>query len=125
RALAANPQGPIEFSTSTDPGGDGAPYLRQAWGAYGAAYASQLFEIGVFATATGHIIPVPSVGLGDELAASFSEAIGALEDRFFSSIESAEVTVGDLDAFSRMTPSGIADNSGERDLYQGMLFGEG
>ena len=124
RTLAANSQGPIDFSANADPGGEGAPYLRQAWGAYGAAYASQLFEVGVFATATGHIIPVPSPALGDGLADSFSQSIGPLEERFYSAIESAVVSVEDLDAFAPMTPTGIAENSRERELYQRMLFAE-
>jgi len=29
--------GAIDFSVHADPGGSGAPYLKQAWGAFGAA----------------------------------------------------------------------------------------
>lgn len=57
----------IGFADDAEPGSP-TYYLKQAWGAYGAAYASQFFEIGIFATAEGHAIPVPSEQVGDPLA---------------------------------------------------------
>jgi hypothetical protein len=41
----------IDFAAAAEPGSTDY-YLKQAWGAYGAAYASQLYEIGIFAEAT-------------------------------------------------------------------------
>ncbi len=62
----------VEFARHADPGADGPPYLQQPWGAYGAAYASQLFEIGIYAVAKDPQIPVPSPEFGEALAgASF------------------------------------------------------
>src|SRR5437016_709841 len=56
----AQTKGPvIDFVAATEPGSD-EHYLQQPWGAYGAAYASQLYEIGIFNDAKGHTIPVPS-----------------------------------------------------------------
>jgi hypothetical protein len=43
--------GSIEFAAHADPGGGGKPYLKQAWGAFGAAYESQLREVGVLGDA--------------------------------------------------------------------------
>ena len=75
RKLAAS-SGRVSFAEHSDPDGVGAPYLQQKWGAYGAAYGSQVFEIGVLAQAKGDEIPVPSPGLGDGLAIAFLEALG-------------------------------------------------
>jgi hypothetical protein len=56
RALG-NPSGTvIDFAAAAEPGSEHY-YLKQKWGVYGLAYASQLFEIGVFAEAEGHTIP--------------------------------------------------------------------
>src|SRR5215469_8556854 len=59
--------GEVSFAEDTEPGSR-SHYLKQAWGAFGAAYQSQLFEIGVFSEASGHAIPVPSPSIGEELA---------------------------------------------------------
>ena len=57
----------IDFADAAEPGSDNH-YLLQPWGAYGAAYASQVYEIGIFAEAKGHTIPVPSDKIGDRVA---------------------------------------------------------
>jgi hypothetical protein len=44
----------IPFVSATEPGSD-EHYLQQAWGAYGAAYGSQLYEIGIFDSSMGLI----------------------------------------------------------------------
>src|SRR5271166_968382 len=122
RKMEADQGSVIEFASHSDPGADGTPYLQQAWGAYGAAYASQLFEIGVYAVAKEHDIPVPSPELGEPLARSFEEAAAPLADRFFETVHSGSVTRADLDAFSPLTPSTINGDSVERQLYEDMLF---
>ncbi|HME86653.1 MAG TPA: hypothetical protein VKG91_19425 [Roseiarcus sp.] len=122
RKMEADQGSVIEFASHSDPGADGTPYLQQAWGAYGAAYASQLFEIGVYAVAKEHDIPVPSPELGEPLARSFEEAAGPLADRFFETVHSGSVSRADLDAFSPLTPSTINGDSVERQLYEDMLF---
>ncbi|MEO5322929.1 hypothetical protein PV773_06365 [Mesorhizobium sp. CC13] len=125
RKLDSDQESVVEFAPHADPGSDGAPYLQQAWGAYGAAYASQLFEIGVYAVAKDHQIPVPSPEFGEALGKAFEESAGPLAERFFDTIQSGVVTRTDLDDFSPLTPSSIPADSGERRLYQDLLFASG
>jgi hypothetical protein len=93
-------------------------------GAYGAAYGSQLFEIGILSAAGGQQIPVPSLQIGEALAREFVSGVGALGDRYIDAIERGAVSLADLDAFMPMTPSGIPLNCGERQIYQNLLFAE-
>jgi hypothetical protein len=44
RKLSEANSNPIGFADDAEPGSS-THYLKQAWGAYGAAYASQLFEV--------------------------------------------------------------------------------
>ncbi len=125
RRLDADQEPVIEFARHADPDGDGTPYLQQAWGAYGAAYASQVFEIGIYAEAKDHPIPVPSPELGEALAREFEDAAGPLADRFFETVERGSVSRADLEVFSVLTPSDIGGEGAERQLYQDMLFAEG
>ena len=53
----AGKTGEVVFSAASDPGSE-IKYLKQAWGAYGAAYGSQLYEIGIFAESGEHDIEV-------------------------------------------------------------------
>ncbi len=122
RRLGEPGGGLIDFRPDTDPGGAGTPYLKQAWGAYGAAYASQLYEAGVFGEADQHEIPVPTPGLGDALADGFVEAIGPLVDVFFALAQEGSVTRGDLASLTPLLPSGIGHDSAERSAYQRLLF---
>jgi hypothetical protein len=114
----------IDFRPDTDPGGGGTPYLKQAWGAYGAAYASQLYEVGVFGEADQHEIPVPAPGLGDVVADGFAGAIGPLADMFFELAQEGRVTRRDLESLTPVLPSGIEQDTSERDAYQRLLFAE-
>lgn len=125
RKLAAVQDTAVDFAPHADPDGEGPPYLQQAWGAYGAAYASQLFEIGVYAVAKEHQIPVPSPEFGEALARAFEESAGELALRFFNVVQSGVVTREDLDEFAELTPSSIPEDSDERRLYQDLLFAAG
>lgn len=122
RRLTEQGGGLIDFRPDTDPGGTGTPYLKQAWGAYGAAYASQLYEAGIFGEADQHEIPVPAPGLGDVLADGFAEAIGPLADVFFELAQTGRVTKADLAALTPVLPSGIGEDTAEREAYQRLLF---
>jgi hypothetical protein len=66
-AIAQTKNETIEFAVATEPGAPGTylhkPYLQQPWGAYGAAYASQLFESGIFDNTKSHAIAVPRIGI--------------------------------------------------------------
>ena len=76
----------IDFAGATEPGTPGhylqKPYLQQQWGAYGAAYGSQLFEIGIFDHAKSHAIAVPSKEIGDDLARVFAEGLSGTAAQF-------------------------------------------
>ncbi len=120
--LADPDQNDIAFADDAEPGSP-THYLKQAWGAYGAAYASQLFEVGIFSEAKEHLIPVPSPEIGEALAACFEAECGSLADRYVETIERGTVTLDELEAFAPLTPSGIREDSEERQLYEALLFG--
>lgn len=124
RTLQASGSDVIDFAADAEPGSE-TYYLKQSWGAYGAAYASQLYEIGLFGTAEGHSIPVPGPELGDPTADAFESAIGPLADRFFANVQRGSVSLAELDALSPITPSEIAADSDERGWYEKILFGHG
>ena len=125
RKLDADQESLVEFARHADPGADGPPYLQQPWGAYGAAYASQLFEIGIYAVAKDPQIPVPSPEFGEALASAFEDAAGPLADRLFEIVERGSVSRADLDDFALLTPSAIDRDGVERDLYEDLLFAKG
>lgn len=111
----------IAFAADADPG-SATHYLKQAWGAYGAAYASQLFEIGIFSRGDTHEIPLPSKELGEALAQAFADAIGDMGERFLRIMERGSVSHVELNELSEMSPSRIRRNSKERGFYERILF---
>jgi hypothetical protein len=123
RRLDGPPAAGIDFADDAEPGSL-THDLKQPWGAYGAAYGSQLFEVGIFSAAAGHQIPVPSPEIGEALAQGFATEFGNLANRYVDAITEGEVSFADLDAFTPMTPSGIQPNGVERKLYQDLLFAE-
>jgi hypothetical protein len=122
RRLAEPHNGPIDFCADSDPGGTGVPYLKQAWGAYGAAYASQLYEMGVFGEAQQHEIPVPTSGIGDVVADGFNEATGETAAAFFDLAQAGRAGIDDLQRLKAILPSAIGADTAERLAYQRMLF---
>jgi hypothetical protein len=120
-ALAQTKNTVIDFVSATEPGSD-EHYLQQAWGAYGAAYGSQLYEIGIFDESKGHTIPVPSEEIGDDLAGTFADGLSSVAAPFVSAIRDGHISVAALDKFADMLPSGIAASSNERTLYENILF---
>lgn len=120
----SEPDDTIDFAVHADPDATTARYLQQAWGAYGAAYGSQLFETGVLAQAE-HAIPVPSSEFGDRLSHALPAAWGECADIFLDRIQQGHVTADDLDALEPIIPSGIEDGSTERAIYEELLFASG
>lgn len=114
----------IDFAAAAEPGSD-SYYLKQAWGAYGAAYASQLYEVGIYGDAEGHEIPVPSPERGFPLASAFADVLGPLAAKFFQIVQRGSVTRDNLDALASIRPSAISENSSERDWYEKILFAQG
>ena len=98
--------------------------MKQAWGAYGAAYGSQLFAIGILTRSNEHEIPLPSAKTGENLAVLFEDALGSLAEPFFRVIKRGSVTKAELDQFARLAPSEISLTSDERALYQDILLRE-
>lgn len=113
----------IQFDVDAEPGSD-THYLRQAWGAYGAAYASQLFEIGIFSSVEGHVIPVPSAQIGQKIAELFALELGPVADAFVAVIERGSVSRNELTELAPISPSAIRKDSDERDIYQQLLFAQ-
>lgn len=111
----------IEFAKAAEPGSE-TYYLKQAWGAYGAAYRSQLLEIGVFDKTDAHEIPLPSRSTGEGLAEAFETSLGPLADLYFSLIERGTVTRDELGTLAPLLPSRIGMESAERAFYQDILL---
>lgn len=111
----------IDFGTAADPASE-TKYLKQAWGAYGAAYGSQLVAIGIFWESPDHAIPVPSKTFGDRLARVFAESLGDVATLFAEIIGRGVVTRDELDRLSPMIPSEIGLSGDERSLYQELLL---
>lgn len=97
-------------------------YFAVDWGAYGLAYASQLFQIGIFDPSRDHAIAMPSLDLGEKLAHAFDKELGELSAQFYEAIQRGKVSLRDLDAFARLAPSGIRKGGSERKLYEDILF---
>ncbi|CAN7664267.1 hypothetical protein LJR034_005293 [Caballeronia sp. LjRoot34] len=111
----------VKFSEDALPSGSKL-YLRQKWGAYGAAYGSQLFETGILADAKEHGVPVPSHVVGMALAKEFGNALGANKDPFAHAIRRGSVSLTELRKFARCLPSNIKLRSREQTLYKKVLF---
>jgi hypothetical protein len=121
--LLQNPGLLIDFSAGTDREEGHPQYLKQKFGAFGAAYGSQLTEIEMLGSAEDHDIPVPTPLLGDAAAAAFGNQAGAAAPLFIAAVQEGRVARADLGAFSVMLPSAIGANGVERQLYESMLFG--
>lgn len=111
----------VDFAADAEPKSP-TYYFKLAWGAYGLAYASQLFQIGIFEEAREHLIAVPSAGIGEKLAQAFEKELGELSAPFYGAIQRGKVSLSDLDRFARLAPSGIRKSGPERKLYEDILF---
>jgi len=121
RALAV-PGADITFHTSTDRGEGEPQYLKQKFGAFGAAYGSQLLDIGVLESVPDHDVPVPTRDIGDKLAYAFQSAIGAAADAFLAAAQAGAISKAGLTPLATMLPSRIAADGPERDLYESLLL---
>ena len=122
--ILATESDPIEFAPSTDPARkDGTDnYLAQEWGAYGAAYRSQLAEIGILGEVPGHDLPAPTPEMGNRLADAFAEAVGSAAEHYYDVVQSGRVTRTQLDQFGVMAPSKIGIEGAERSAYEDLLL---
>jgi hypothetical protein len=111
----------IDFAADAEPKSP-TYYFKLAWGAYGLAYASQLFQVGIFEEAHEHLIAVPSADMGEKLAQAFEKELGELSAPFYGAIQRGKVSLDELDRFARLAPSGIRKSGPERKLYEDILF---
>jgi hypothetical protein len=125
RKLEATTGTRVVFHPNTDRDSGEPQYLKQKFGAFGAAYGSQLVEIGLLEYLEDHEIPVPTDGIGDAVAKAFGAAIGEAATIFLSAASTGKVTMKDLERMEGMRPSQIAKSSRERQLYQDLLFSKG
>lgn len=111
----------VHFSDSTDRQNN-AQYLKQKFGAFGAAYSSQLLELRLIEEADGHKIPLPSRAIGQVLALTFATEIKAFGYQFLQAVQDGSVTLEGLAKMAGMAPSAIGDESAERQMYEQLLF---
>lgn len=121
KVIEASNSNTIEFAQAAEPGSE-TYYLKQAWGAYGAAYRSQLFEIRIFDKSETHDLPVPTPELGERLATVFEDSISERASLFYEVMQRGSVTLAELDTLSVLAPSEIALSGDERALYQKILL---
>lgn len=121
RALA-NSSADVVFHPATDRREGEPQYLKQKFGAYGAAYGSQLIDIGVLQIVPGHSVAVPTLEIGEPLAEAFSAAIGASADHFLTAAQAGAASKTTLTLLSAMLPSRVATTGRERELYETLLF---
>lgn len=122
RALAASSNGTIDFSSAANVQGPDL-YLQQSWGVFGAAYRSQLYNVGLFGDVAEHQIPVTGPDFGDAVADAFEDALGGLAHQFFTIAERGNVSKKELEKLLLLSPSEIASDSEERNWYERILFG--
>lgn len=121
----AEQSGPvIDLIAGTDRS-EARQYLQQRMGVFGAAYGSQLFEIGLFDRSDDHEIPLASDPVGRDLATAFGEAIGDAGARFLSAVEAGRVPRETLEDLAVMLPDRIEPDSAEHDAYETLLFSDG
>lgn len=123
RALAVESRSGIRFSRYTDRQPGQSQYLKQKFGAFGAAYGSQLEEIGLLTYLDRHEIPVPTSDTGERLANAFAAAAGRAGDLFLATLKGGGIQKSELKRMAPMSPSAIEEDSVERQLYEDILFG--
>lgn len=97
-------------------------YLKQASGAFGAAYVTQMTLLDILSDADQHEIAVPSADIGDALAASFQDSLGPVATTIIQAIDAGKVSLEALERFAPLLPSLIDSASTERQHYEDLLF---
>lgn len=115
---------PIDFANASDPESE-IKYLKQAWGAYGAAYGSQLFEIGILWEHADHNIPICSDHVGDGLAVALEEEFPDEIALFVEVLEKGAVSREELDRLKSLAPGSIKNAGAEREFYQQIMLATG
>lgn len=115
----------IDFSSAASNERGVKQYLIQRLGVFGAAYFTQMQEMGLFEEGPNGIQRI-TTNAGLAAADAFRSAIGAdLEGRFIAAIDAGKVDRATLAALRPIVPSAIPDTSDERVMYEDTLFAAG
>lgn len=115
----------IDFSVAASTDKNATRYLIQSLGVFGAAYYTQMQEMGLFEEGPNGIQRV-SGDAGRAAAAAFRASIGPkVEAMFIEAVDTAQVDRPTLAALHPMVPSAIPDPSDERVMYEDTLFAAG
>lgn len=115
----------IDFEVNTNKPNGPLQYLRQKFGAFGAAYSSQLQVVGLIEAARDHDVPIVTESAGRALASAFASEVGTAGRQFLQAVSSGSVTLGELKRMARMAPARIDEDARERKLYEEVLFAPG
>lgn len=120
KTLDATTSETMDFAADAEPGSE-THYFAQAWGVFGLAYRSQLFEIKIFDDSQNHALPIPSE-VGDRLADAFASSIGSAAQLFYDVVERGMVTKTELDSLVIVGALEISKQSPEQAIYQDLLL---
>jgi len=122
RRLLRSDQDVLEFHPATDQEEGVTQYLRQDNGAFGAAYGSQVEEIGLLEkNGENHKIPLASKD-GMEFARVYAESVGAAGEKFLKVAAAGVVSRAELTELAPMSFGYVV--GAERQAYETLLFGE-
>ena len=115
----------IDFSTAASNDRSVKQYLIQPLGVFGAAYFTQMQEMGLFEEGPNGIQRITG-DAGLAAANAFRSAIGPdIEAMFIEAVDAGRVPRVTLAALRPIVPSGIPDASKERAIYEDTLFPAG
>ena len=115
----------IDFAVAASTDRNVPQYLIQTLGVFGAAYFTQMQEMGLFEEGPNGIQRV-SGDAGRTTADAFRASIGPdVETMFIEAVDTAQVDRATLAALRPMVPSAIPDPSDERAMYEDTLFAAG
>ena len=115
----------IDFAAAASTDADVKRYLIQSLGVFGAAYYTQMQEMGLFEPGPNGIQRV-TADAGLAAANAFRASIGPdLETMFVTAVETASVDRDTLSALHPIVPSRVPDPSDERTAYEDRLFAAG
>ena len=116
---------PIDFSSAASTDASVKRYLIQSLGVFGAAYYTQMREMGLFEPGPNGIQRV-TADAGLAAANAFRSSIGPdLEVLFVAAVDAAAVDRANLAALHPIVPSRVPDLSDERTAYEDTLFAAG
>lgn len=112
----------IDFSSAASTDRGVKQYLIQRLGVFGAAYFTQMQEMGLFEEGPNGIQRITAEA-GLTAAEAFRAAIGEdLEAKFVAAIDAGKVDRATLASLRPLVPSEIPDPSEEREMYENTLF---